>query len=157
MASLREQIHSITRGRVLLFGIGNRMRADDGAGPLLVDKVGERCSLACIDGGSAPENYLEKVVKAAPDTVLIVDAVGFDGRAGEIRIFRSSALSAGGISTHALSLTMVCDYLKNRMVSVNVAVIGIQPQTLSMGKKMSVAVRRAVEDLAGELVKKFPA
>jgi hydrogenase maturation protease len=83
--------------------------------------------------------------------------MGFDGRAGEIRFFKSSALAGGGISTHALSLTMVCDYLKNRMVSVNVAVIGIQPQTLSMGKKMSVAVRRAVEDLAGELVKKFPA
>jgi hydrogenase maturation protease HycI len=155
MASLREQIQSIRKGKVLLFGIGNRMRADDGAGPFLVDKVGERCLLACMDGGSAPENYLEKVVKAAPDTVLIVDAVGFNGRAGEIRVFRSSAISPGGISTHALSLAMVCDYLKNRMMSAEIVVIGIQPQTLCMGKKMSIPVKRSVEALAEDLVKEF--
>ena len=156
MASFRKQIRSIARGKVLLFGIGNRMMADDGAGPLVVDRVRERRSaLACIDGGAAPENYLEKAVKAAPDTVLIVDAVSFDGRAGEIKIFRSSALSAGGISTHALSLAMVCEYLRNRLGDVTIALVGIQPETVTMGKQMSTAVQGAVEDLAGELVKEF--
>lgn len=152
MASFREQIRGITRGRILLFGIGNRLRADDGAGPLLTDTVRKRSSLACVDGGSAPENYLENIVKAAPDTVLIADAVCFNGRAGEIRIFRSNALAAGGLSTHALSLAMACDYLKNRMRQVEIAVIGIQPQTVSMGKRMSTAVRRAVKRLAEEII-----
>jgi hydrogenase maturation protease HycI len=155
MASLRTKIHSIRKGKVLFFGIGNRMRADDGAGPLLVETVGRHRGLVCIDGGVAPENYLEKIVKAAPDTVFVIDAIGFDGRAGEIRIFRSDEISGGGLSTHALSLAMVCEYLKNRMEQVAIAVIGIQPQTISLGKKMSAAVEKTVNKLAEKIIEEF--
>jgi len=155
MQSLEKQLFSLLKGKVLLFGIGNRMRADDGAGPLVVDKVKGRCRIECIDAGVAPENYLEKVVKAGPDTVLIVDAVDFNGRAGEIKILRNEALSAGGISTHALSLSLACEYLKNRIRGAGIVLVGIKPQNVSMGREMSAAVKRSVEKLAEALVKEF--
>lgn len=155
MVSFREQIGGIGKGKVIIFGIGNRMKADDGAGPLLLEMVSSRSSLMCIDGGIAPENHLEKIVKAAPDTVFIADSVSFNGRPGEIRLFRGEEIAEGGISTHALSISMACEYLKNRMGPINIAVIGIQPGTVSLGKKMSSAVRRAVEELAEEIIGEF--
>jgi hydrogenase 3 maturation protease len=87
--------------------------------------------------------------------VLIIDAVGFKGDAGEIRVFRSEEISGSGLSTHALSLDMTCEYLKNRIAGIAIAVIGIQPRTVSLGKKMSAAVAKAVEKLAEEIIGEF--
>jgi hydrogenase 3 maturation protease len=148
---LRVQLRSICKGKVLLLGVGNRMRADDGAGPVVVDGVTGRCPIVCIDAGVAPENYLEKVVKAVPDTVLIADAVEFDGRAGEIKVFGNEALAGGGISTHALSLTLVCEYLRNRGIVAGIFLIGIKPRNIALGAPMSNAVKRSAGKLANEL------
>ncbi|MBN2036914.1 MAG: hydrogenase 3 maturation endopeptidase HyCI [Chitinispirillaceae bacterium] len=153
MHPLQRQLCSLCTGKVLLMGVGNRMRGDDGAGPLLVDTVKGRCRIECIDAGVAPENFLEKAVRAGPDTVLIADAISFKGSPGEIRVMEGNALSSGSISTHALSLAMVCEYITKRSTGTRIALIGINPQTVSLGADMSDAVARSVKKLAEELVK----
>ena len=47
----------------------------------------------------APENYLEKIVKTQPETVLFIDAINFNGDPGEVRIFNPEEIAAGGLST----------------------------------------------------------
>jgi hydrogenase 3 maturation protease len=153
MEPLLHKLRSLCNGKVLLIGVGNRMRADDGAGPLLVDAVAGRCRIECIDAGVAPENFLEKAVRADPDTVLIADAIDFNGEPGDITVVDEKALSGGSISTHALSLTMMCEYITQRNCTTRVALVGIKPQTVTLGADMSNAVARSVEKLAEELVK----
>jgi hydrogenase 3 maturation protease len=134
-------------GKVLVVGIGNAMRADDGAGPALVQRLGKGFQENCLDAGVAPENYLEKIVKAEPQTVALVDAVDFGGIPGEIRILETDELGAAGLSTHALTLSLASDYLKAR-APVRIFLIGIQPQTVEMDEEISPPVAKAVERLA---------
>jgi hydrogenase maturation protease HycI len=141
-------LKSLPSDRLCIVGIGNRMKGDDAAGVRLIDFITGHVQVECIDAGVAPENYLEKIVGLAPSTVLLVDATTFDGTPGEIRIFTPEEISPGGLSTHALSLQMVSDYLKAR-VDVQVLLIGIQPETTRTSDgDLSPSVEHAVEDLA---------
>ncbi|MDD5677506.1 MAG: hydrogenase 3 maturation endopeptidase HyCI [Kiritimatiellae bacterium] len=138
------------KGKVCVVGIGNRLKGDDGAGPELIDRLTGHGRLCCMDAGVAPENYLEKIVQAAPDTILLVDAMDFGGEAGAYRLFTSDQITGGGLSSHALSLRMTCDYLHQRM-AVHVFILGIQPAQVEMNQPLSVLVKTAVDQLAAEL------
>lgn len=108
--------------------------------------------IRCIDGGAAPENYLEQVVSASPDTVLVVDAVEFGGKPGEVRALDPEELSQNGLSTHTLSLRVVSDYLRARG-NARILIVGIQPQSCEIGTEMSPQVSEAVEELGQKLRK----
>ena len=56
-----------------------------------------------IDAGVSPENWTGVVVKLNPDTIIIVDAIYFDGEPGDIKIFAGEDLRSGKISTHDVS------------------------------------------------------
>lgn len=126
------------------------MRGDDGAGSWLTEQISGRVAADVTDGGVAPENYLEKVVRNRPDTVLVVDAVDFGGAAGEIRLLDSTAVRAGGLSTHALSLRMAFEYLTARC-SASIVLAAVQPVSVGLAQDMSGPVRASVERLAKAL------
>jgi len=126
------------------------MRGDDAAGPCVIDRIAGRINAECFDAGTAPENYLEKIVKAGADTLVIVDAVTFGGEPGDVRLIEPGDLAAGGISTHALSLDMVSSYI-NARCNARVLLIGIQPRNAGMGEPLSAGVAGAVESVAGVL------
>jgi hydrogenase 3 maturation protease len=137
-------------GRVCVVGVGNRLAGDDGAGSAVAEALGGRAAGCVIDAGIAPENHLEPIVRGEPDTVLLVDAVELGAEPGSVRVLDPRALRAGGLSTHAASLGMVCDYLSARCAA-RVVLIGIQPGQLRLGAALSDAVTRSVEAVAGRL------
>lgn len=151
MIPLKTQIQSILHGRILILGVGNRLRGDDAAGSVLIDKIKDCIPVGCIDAGVAPENYLEKVIKNKTETLLIVDAVNFGGREGEIRLFNDGQVSGDVLSTHALSLRLACDYLKAR-IPIHIFLIGIQPGSLQLGREAGAVVSGAVDELAETLI-----
>ena len=145
-------------GRLCVVGIGNRVAGDDGAGSALADRLAGQLAVRSggppagriIDAGIAPENHLEPIVRDEPDTVLLVDAVDFGGRPGSIRLLDARALSAGGLSTHATSLSLIRGYLSARS-SARVVLLGIQPRHLHMGAALSEEVAATVEAVADRL------
>ena len=150
MNDLGKSLKHNLKGKVCVVGIGNRLKGDDAAGPELMDRLTDHGRFHCIDTGVAPENYLEKIVKIAPDTIVLVDAMDFGGAEGACRLFSSDQITGGGLSSHALSLQMTCDYLHQR-VSAHIFVLGIQPAQVNMNEPLSAAVRAAVDKLAAEL------
>jgi len=138
------------QGKVCVIGIGNRLKGDDAAGPELIDRIAGRSRFHCLDTGVAPENYLEKIARIKPDTILLVDAMDFGGEAGSCRLFSADQVTGGGLSSHALSLRMTCDYLQQR-ISVHIFILGIQPAQVNMNRPLSEAVGATVEKLAAEL------
>ena len=86
------KLEDVFKGKVVIVGIGNTMKGDDGFGPALVERLSPKVKAVCIDAGSAPENYTGKIVKEKPDTILIVDALhlGLANAKG-----RTALLSAG--------------------------------------------------------------
>jgi len=138
-------------GTVCVLGIGNRLRGDDGAGSIFAEMLDNVSDVPSLDGGVAPENYLEKVIRLQPDTVLIVDAADFQGIPGEVRVFPPDGIRAAGLSTHALSLSLACEYLANR-TSAKVYLLGIQPESNRLGDELSETVRSTLFDLTDHLV-----
>ena len=134
-----------------MVGVGNRLKADDGAGPLVIDRLRDTTPAVCLDAGTAPENVAEKIARLRPAVVLFADALDFGGRPGDWRLVAAEALAAEpALSTHAGGLALVCEYLRVR-AGAELFVLGIQPGTLALGEPMSAAVRRAVEMLAERL------
>ena len=137
--------------RVCLLGVGNRYRRDDGCGSLVAEQIGDRTGAVVIDCGAVPENYLEKVARLEPDTILVIDAVDFGGSPGELRLLGPDLISPSGLSTHALSLRMAADFLKAR-TSARLAILAIQPAELGPGEGLSDEVYRAVQSVEDMLV-----
>lgn len=131
-------------GRVCVLGVGNRDRRDDGVGSLIAERLAAQDLALTIDAGSVPENYLEKVARFRPETILIIDAVDFGGYPGEFRLLDADAIAPSGLSSHALSLRMTAEYLKARTQACLVF-LAIQPADVSSGTVLSDEVSRAVK------------
>ncbi|NND96844.1 MAG: hydrogenase maturation protease [Pirellulaceae bacterium] len=145
--SIEVQLSDVLEGHVCIVGIGNRHRCDDAAGPQVIDLRRSGTPGVWIDAGVAPENYLELIARAKPDTVLLVDAVDFGGSPGDCRITDINALETAAISTHAGSLRLLGEYLSIRN-GVRPWVLAIQPQRIEMGEGLSEPVASTVGRIA---------
>ena len=141
------RLRAVLTGRVCIVGVGNRLRGDDAAGPRGIDERHSGTRALWLDAGTAPENHLETVVRAEPDTVLIVDAVAFGGDPGEWRVLDAKELDRVAVSTHAGSLGMLSDYLSSRS-GARVWVLAIEPKRIELGEGLSRSVANAVREVA---------
>ena len=151
---IKNDLKNILHGNVVILGVGNINKGDDGVGSMLAREIDGKVSATCIDAGVAPENFLEKLVSKNPDTVLIVDATDFRGAPGETRVFEPSQVRSGGLSTHALSLDMACQYLNDR-TNAKIHLLAIQPEQIR-SEELSESVARSLEDLKATLLAVCP-
>lgn len=140
--------------RVVILGVGNTLKGDDAAGPLVCERLSGRVSATVIDAGAVPENYIGPVLEALPDVLFVVDAVDFGGRPGQIRVCMPEEIRGFAFSTHALSLHLSIELIC-RETNLEVRVIGIQASGTKLGDCLSPAVRDAAETLADTLIELF--
>ena len=139
-----EDIHARLKGKVVIMGIGNCLRSDDAAGSLLAQRIKEKVPFVVFDAGVAPENFLEKIVKERPDTVMIIDAVDFKGKPGESRLFDAQDLKTANLfSTHNSSITLLFNYLHYNL-EVDIIALFIQPKTIVFGDTVSREVEETL-------------
>lgn len=139
------------KGKLVILGIGNTMRGDDGVGSLLASRIRGKVPFCVFDAGVAPENYLEKVIREKPDNILFIDAVDFGARPGEFRILESGELKTANLfATHNASLNLAINYLQSSL-KVDIIILIIQPESFTLGEKLSPQV----ESTLGELEKWF--
>ena len=154
--SLFEQLNKLRSSAAIILGIGNILKGDDGAGPLVCEQLkAAKISAEPIDAGTVPENYIRRIIKKAPRTMLIIDAIDFGAEAGTIKIFEPQQLDSHVISTHTLSPRLFVDII-GRSIRVDVYFIGIQPAQTQLGQSVSAVVSRAIERLTGVLTEVFP-
>jgi hydrogenase 3 maturation protease len=154
--SLFEQLNKLCSSSTLILGIGNVLKGDDGAGPLVCQRLKEaKISAGLIDAGTVPENYIQRITKKAPRTLIVIDAIDFGAKAGTIRIFEPEQLNSLVISTHALSPRLFIDIIR-RSIQLDVYFIGIQPVQTQLGQALSAAVGKAIEKLSAILTEVFP-
>ncbi len=158
---LEQLLGSPLRGKLrntktLIVGIGNLLKGDDAAGPIVCQKLRDAgVSAEIIDAGTAPENYIQAIIRRAPESLLVVDAIDFGASAGAIEVFRPEQLTSFIISTHSLSphlfVDMVC-----REIEVDVYFIGIQPVQTQLGQAVSSQVSQAIQELSDTILGIFP-
>jgi len=153
---LLQQLQKLRGQNTLIVGIGNTLKGDDGAGPLICQML-QRSQIGAevIDAGTVPENYIQVIVKKAPANLLVIDAMDFGATAGMIELFKPEQLSSTVSSTHTLSPRLFVDML-SRQIAVDVFFIGIQPAQTQLGQSVSVLVKQAMQRLLRILTDIFP-
>ena len=140
-------------GRVVVIGVGNEFRRDDGAGPAVVTSLQGRVpagvELVLTDG--EPARLIEAWTGAA--LAVVVDAVRADpprpGRVHRFLLDRPLAGPTRTASSHgfglddAVRLALALDRMPGRLV-----VHAVEAADLSQGQGLTPLVAAAVDDLA---------
>ena len=146
-AGIETELRSRLRGKVLLVGIGNTLRGDDGAGPAIVDLLDGKVNAGLLDAGEVPESYFDRILAAQADTIVLVDAADFGARPGDLAVLETEDAAGCALSTHQMPLDLFFRHLKERS-RAGMFALGIQPGRLGLGEPMSPAVADSVRAIA---------
>ena len=152
---LFEKLNKLRDTTTVIVGIGNMLKGDDGAGPFVCEQLSGKVCAELIDAGTVPENYIQTIIKKAPQNLLIIDAIDFGAPAGTIKIFKPERLNSTAFSTHTLSPRLFVDVVC-KDIKVDVYFLGIQPAQMQLGQPQSAEVSQTIHWLAGALVEIFP-
>ena len=145
-----ELIKNNLKGRVLIVGIGNTMRGDDGAGPELIRRCRRlKVPYDTMDVGDTPENYVGKITKGNYDTIFLVDAVRMNKQPGNIKVLFADKISDTTTSTHNFSMKTYINYLTSS-TNANVYLVGIQPKDTTFGSGISPEMLKTVDKIIKE-------
>jgi hydrogenase 3 maturation protease len=147
VAGFEEALTAAARGRVVVVGVGNALKADDAAGPVLAESLRRRFPGRVFDAGQAPESFLGPIRRARPDTILLVDAADFGGRPGDVQLVSKDDIGGLALSTHAAPLSMFMA-LAAAETGATVRLIAVQAKSTALGATMCGEVRAAVAALA---------
>lgn len=128
----------------ILLGVGNDIRGDDAIGEEVAREF-EREGWDVEDCGTMPENFIPHIEEGIYQEVVIVDAANMGLEPGEIRRVPRDRLGVFTMSTHALPLSLVMDFLAGKAETVTL--IGIQPKDMSLREGMTPELEKAKEEL----------
>jgi len=131
------------RGRVVVVGIGNPFRGDDGAGCLVARGVRGVPGIDVVESEDVPERDLFRIVGAKPDAVLLVDAVRLGAPPGSVAVLEPESLAHYAPTTHRVPLRLLARCIRDA-ASADVLVLAIQPGRTDPGTGVSPGVARSV-------------
>jgi hydrogenase 3 maturation protease len=130
--------------RIVVLGVGNPLRHDDGVGIEVIHALEGRVSdnVYLLDSETVPENHLAQIVAFAPTHILIVDAALLGRPAGAVQFVAELPVASVPVSTHALPLQLFCEYL-TRTTRAKIGLLLVQPSRVEFGEGLSAPVRAA--------------
>ena len=131
--------------RHVFVGAGNRLKGDDAFGPSAADAFAS-AGFSAADGGDAPENSANKIIAAAPEAVVVFDAISSPSAPSGFGLYAADELSGVQMGTHGGGIKMFIDYLKMSS-SAKIAVIGAHGASFALGDGMSPSAREAAAEL----------
>ncbi len=138
--------------RVLIIGVGRRIRGDESAGLLVAEylrgRVGDHLVVVAED---RPENYTDVIRRYNPSRILYVLAARSGGAPGETRLVPFEEHER--VLLHESPLTTLNHFLSSLM-GVEVSMLLIEPWTV-MGEESPGMIRTA-KLIAEEIVNSLP-
>jgi hydrogenase 3 maturation protease len=141
--------------KIIILGVGNSLKCDDWIGcytTKILKREMEAKNIQFIVGGVSPEAFAEKIVKAKPTKVVILDAVDMGLKPGQIKVIDVKKIKQTLPNTHKPSLRILIDYLRKTTDAV-IKIIGIQPKNVDFGERMSREVKDAVPAIKEKILK----
>lgn len=141
--------------KLIILGVGNELKCDDGVGPYIIKKLKEeniedKDKLLFIDAQTVPENFTGKIRKENPSHLIIVDACLMDCEPGDIRIVDKGDFANIGISTHSMSLSFFVKYLE-RDTDFRIIFVGIEPESMDYQDMPTQKVENAANEFINTL------
>ncbi|MGB9111175.1 MAG: hydrogenase maturation protease [Acidimicrobiales bacterium] len=138
--------------RVVVAGIGNAYRGDDGVGPAVAAVVEQQSCAIDIGPISEPLDLIGRFDDAA--LAVLIDATRSGSAPGTIRAVEWHEVDqSSAISTHALGLRRVCE-LASALGEAprRTVIVGIEGEDFTDGNRLSGAVANAVPRAARQIV-----
>ncbi len=137
---------------VVVIGLGNVLRSDDGVGVHLVRALAQETwpsSVRIVDAGTPGLALLDLMEGAAH--VVIVDACQLDSPPGTVRVFTPaevrSRTEGAPLSIHQADVLGALRLGEAVGVSAPVTLVGIQPASLEPGTELSPTLAQTLPDL----------
>lgn len=146
----------------VVVGIGNPWRGDDALGCLVAGHLrgsmeegaagrgAPRPRFRVVDAEEVPESHLDRIVRPAPDTVVLVDAVDLGAAPGSLAVLEVEELRGRETSTHRTPLALLAHYIRQQS-GADVFLLGIQPGGRELGAPPSDEGRQGAR-LAAEIL-----
>lgn len=150
-ADIRTALNRRLKGSVLLIGIGNTLRGDDGAGPALIALLEGKVNAGLLDAGEVPESYFGRILDAKADTTIVIDAADFGAAPGDVAVLEAEDIAGRNASTHQMPLGLFFRYIQENG-RTELFALGIQPARIGFGEPMSPEVAASVNALAELLI-----
>ncbi len=145
---------------ITLLGLGSLLMQDEGVGVHAVRYIQEHFEtpgLEIIDGGTGGMDLLPYIENR--DRLLVVDAANFEKEPGYIGVLRNEEIPAHfGVkaSLHHLGLADVLAAAQLMdMAPKEICLIGIQPQTISLGLELTELIQRKLPELVALIIKQL--
>ncbi len=143
------------KGKVVILGIGNELRGDDGFGPYVAESLQGKVSARIFNCGTALENYYNPIVKENPDAIILLDIVDFNGPFGEIGVFEKGDILKVGFSTHNISPRVFIELLESSLKS-DIIMVGVKPRSTAFGADLSAEIKESADILSDFFIKLLP-
>ena len=151
---------------ILVLGLGNTLLTDEAVGVRVVEYIeglseAKDLGLKLMDGGTMGLTLLVDMEDA--DAIIVIDAAILGQEPGAVQVFEGldmdHFLRHRGRSPHDIGLDDIMDGLRLReAVPEHRAIIGIQPEILTVGENLTADVQKAVPQAAKvvlEIVKRW--
>jgi len=138
--------------KTAICGIGNLLRGDDGIGPAVIELLSKRIlpeDVLLLDCSTAPESFAGKIIRFAPDRVLVIDAVEMGESPGKVAEISLDRVKTMMVSTHKMPVNLFINYLERSLPGASIIFIGVQQKSAEFGQPMSGECAEAAKRLEG--------
>lgn len=141
-------------GKIVILGIGNEIKGDDGLGPVIAWKLSdlfeENDYVIVFDGGTVPENYTSLIRNEEPTHIILVDAVEMKKEPGYIRVVQKDEIANYNISTHAMPISFLIKFME-ATIGAQIILVGMQPKNMELAEGISREVEKSIEIVVNTL------
>ena len=133
--------------KMLLCGMGNKDRGDDGFGPYIVENFKETTNIKKIDCHLYLENYLNKIIDLQPDLIIFLDTIKKQD-SGAILLKNKEIIENNpiSISTHNLPFSAIYQYLKEN-TNAHIWFLGVKPYSYERLSDETAAIADRIIDV----------
>ena len=143
----------------VVIGVGNRMRGDDAAGPIVIDRLQGRLpdSVHLVESQGDPVRLLGWWQSAGLSVV--IDAVKTGAKPGTIYRFKGDHRLPAGFfrqSTHLVGLADAVEMARTLdRLPATLVLFGIEAESMEVGAPLGVRVAQAIDDVLESIVEMF--
>jgi len=148
--ALKEELIKFFEGeedkRIVVLGIGSSIRSDDAVGLEIIRYLKNKGmkNILLIAADTNPESFTGPIRRFKPTHVLMVDAAHMGLEPGTAELIPIERIRGQWFSTHHLPLGELAAFIKETM-NAKVALLGIQPKSISIGPDLTLELKNAVE------------
>jgi len=130
IGDFEKELRAILKGakKTVVMAVGDELDPRDCLGHLAGRKIAATNpkGVEVLLTSQMPENFTSVVRRMKPSHVILIDAAEMGKDPGDVAIIDSGKITATRVSTHAMPLSVLMDYMRKEL-KVKVALIGIQP------------------------------